>query len=259
MVLEQELDSLALEVASTLAGLDDPDLPVAEMGDLCLEAEENLSCIGIILLLTRGNSDGFLHNLIRAGRVWALFLERCRSRQATNDHNYCSGLFAPFIDALAARDWALAARLAALGPSAYREGHEHEDDYCYAQALHGLVTGSLATAEIANFLTRCAEEGDDMGKARASLGQALLARDNEGMGSAFLDLLQARRVQIVEAESRTQIAGPQVVAHRRVFIEGIALLNLAERLGIAVEADYPMCPSLSRIPVSSLLGPDGFA
>jgi hypothetical protein len=49
------------------------------------------------------------------------------------------------------------------------------------------------------------------------------------------------------------------VAHRRVFIEGIALLNLAERLGIAVEADYPMCPSLSRIPVSSLLGPDGFA
>jgi hypothetical protein len=256
MSLEETLKTLALETAYALEGIDDPTLPIAEMGEMALEIEDNFRGIAIGVLLTKGNSDAFLHNLVRGSRIWKQFLDRCKTQGAIEDHNYCSGLFAPLLDAIAARDWELAMRLGELGPSEYREGHEHEDDYAYARALYGILTSATSKEQILALFARCEATGDSMGKARANVGNALVTRDQESFAAAFADLLQARTTEIVEAKARGQIESPPTVAQRQVFIEGVALLNLADRLGFTTDSDYPLCPSLARVPQTKPVNDD---
>ena len=37
------------------------------------------------------------------------------------------------------------------------------------------------------------------------------------------------------------------VPRSEVFVEGLALLRLAERLGFELRDDYPMCPGIARL------------
>jgi len=248
MSLEDALGPLAMDTVFWMEAVNDPATPVDQLGDICLEVEQKLRAIGVILLLSRGNSDGFFHNLLRGAKTWETYLARCRA-QAPQDHNFCAGLFHPLLDALAARDRTLAIRLCALPPTAYRAGHENEDDYCYARVLSGLITGTPAAGDIPALLELCVQQGDAMSRARAEVLRTLTERDATAFGDAFRALLRTREEQIVADEDRGQIAGPVVQAERRLFVEGIALLNLADERGVATEADYPMCPSLARVPM----------
>ena len=42
---------------------------------------------------------------------------------------------------------------------------------------------------------------------------------------------------------------PEIVAQRQVFVEGLAILRLAERRGLTTQAEYQYCPSLARVPM----------
>ena len=66
---------------------------------------------------------------------------------------------------------------------------------------------------------------------------------------AFADLLHARDLEIEAAKEAGQLEEPHVVALRRVFVEGLAILRLAERRGLRTEREYRYCPSLARTPM----------
>lgn len=248
MSLEDDLGLLALDAAFWMEAVKDPDTPIDQLGDVCLDVEKKLRAIGSILLLTRGNTDGFLHNLIRAGKAWEVFLARCR-REAPEDHNFCAGLFQPVLDAVAARDRSLATQLSTLAPDSFRAGHENEDDFAYARVLRGLLTGTAPENELVPILERCADAGDSMSAVRADVLRALLVRDAGAFHEAFGGLLAIRETKIADDRARGQVASPVVRAERRLYVEGIALLNLAEERGVPTELDYPACPSLARVPM----------
>ena len=249
MPLEEALEPLALDTAFWLGAVDDPNTPIDQLGEVCLELEQKLSGLGIILLVSRGDSDAFLHNLIRAGRIWETFLTRCGIGGHTDDHNFCAGLVSPLVDAVAARDDALAGRIAAISPTQFRDGHESEDDFCYARAFISLFDGKARLDVLRPLLDRCAETGNSMSAARVEVLEAIGNRQPDAFEEAFEKLLGARRSEIAVDIARGQVAEPAVLAHRRVFVEGIALLNLAERFGIATQSDYLMCPSIARFPM----------
>lgn len=251
MSLADSLEPLTWDAADSLVESEEPDLPLEEVGELSLDLEHKISGIAIILLLTKADSDGFLHNLIRAAKIWERYLERGRAEAGgTDDHNFCAGIFAPVLDALAAREFTLATKLCELAPTEYRPGHEAETDYCYGRILCGLTTRRLPAAEVASLIDRCANTGDEMSVARVECCRPLLEHAEEAFEEAFAALVSARQREVSADRRRGQVESAPILAHRELFVEGIALLNLAERLGFVQAAEYPLCPSLARLPMS---------
>jgi len=242
-------EALAYDAAFWLEGTDDPDLPLGEMGRTCLELAEKFRSMAIVCLIAKANPDLFFHHLMRAGHIWTKYLERVQQERGFDDHHFCSGRCKPLLDAIAACDLPLARRIAELSPSEFREGHEYDDDYCYAQAISRFIAEPARDGEVPPLLERFVAYVDDQPNERLAVSQALATRDQRGFDEAFDGLLQSRDLGIDEDKARGQLEEPQVVAQRLVFVEGLAILRLAERRGLRTEREYRYCPSLARVPM----------
>lgn len=250
MNLEEHAESLAWELAFWMGGIEDPDYPVDQLGDLSLELSSNFRALAIIALLVKGDNDLFCHNLIRSGLARKTYLNRLRSEGVMKDHHLCSGRYEPLLDAIAAGDSTLARRIADLSPKKWKKDHEYKDDYFYAQILHRLVRKAVPGKEIALLIEQFEGylEGDP--NARIDICKALSNKDQEAFEEFFVELINDREAKITKDIERGQSETPQVVAERHVFIEGLAVLRLAERQGIETQLEYRYCPSLARMPMS---------
>lgn len=249
MKLSEFGESLAYDIAFWMAGTKDPAYPIEQLGKLSLKVSEKLRALAIIVLLTKGESDRYYHNLIRSGLVWETYLRRCRSEGFHNDHHYASGRYAPFVDAVAAGDFVLARRISELSPEEWRQGHEYEDDYCYAQILHRLIQETLEENEISGFLARFEAYLDGQPSARLGVCRSLADRSQEHFDEAFAGILDERRNEIAEEKQGGRMEDAHGAAEQRVFVEGLALLRIAEALGLTTQPDYRYCPSLARSPM----------
>src|SRR5258707_9841318 len=126
------------------------------MGSICLDLTGKFRSLAIICLLAKGNSDLFYHHLIRAGQTWKKYLERVHRERALEDHHFCSARFGPLLDTIVAVDLTLARSIVKLSPREFREGHEYEDDYCYAQILSHWIVEPAQDSEVPPFLERFA-------------------------------------------------------------------------------------------------------
>jgi hypothetical protein len=66
--------------------------------------------------------------------------------------------------------------------------------------------------------------------------------------------LTERELEIEADRKRGQPEEYWVIAERRVFIEGLALLRLAGLLGMRTQAAYAMCPAPARGPTPTQYG-----
>jgi hypothetical protein len=251
MKLNEYLDPLAYDIAFSLAGLKEASLPLPQLGDLSLDAGQKLRTAAIIVLLVKGDADGFCHNLIRSGLAREAYLRAARQRGGIDDHHFASGRYDSFLDAVAANDLDLARRIAALSPEDWRDGHEYEDDYCYAQVLHRLVAAPAPDAPGARaYLAQFERYLDGEANRRFDVARALVDADQAAFDAAFEDLLALRDAEIAADKQRGQLEEPQVVAQRAIFVEGLALLRLATIRGLTTQPDYRFCPMVARVPMA---------
>lgn len=246
MNLGDYAEAMSFDAAFWLAGTRAAGTPLQDLGALSQDVCAKLRSCAIVALLAQGNVEGFHHNLVRSGRAWLAFLERCRHENGNDQHHFAAGRLEPFLDACCAREWELAAMLANRAPDRFRAGHEYEDDYCYARILGLLVSKRRGNEECEQLLAQMLRYlgGDD--SPRAVLARALLDRNSQGFHEGIENLIAARRNSIEAAKSRGQLEEPGTVAQRRVFVEGLAMLAIAEHLGLATRPEYSMCPSLGR-------------
>jgi hypothetical protein len=151
-------------------------------------------------------------------------------------------------DAIAANDYGLAVQIIEASPSEFMQGHEYEDDFCYAQLLHGLITGSDARAS--DLLARFEAYVEGAPNGRYLTAKSLSDRRQSDFNEAFEQLLRDRQQEIAKEIERGQIESPHVVMARRIFVEGLAILRLAEKMGLQTEEEYRFCPSLARVPMT---------
>jgi len=251
MKLDDYAESLAYEIAFWFQGLSEPAYPLDELGKLSLDISTQFRSLAIILLLTNGSSDSFHHNLIRSARSRATYLERLDRAGIGDDHHQASGRYEPLLDAIAAGDVELARRIVALSPLEWREGHEYEDDYCYAQAFHRFVQSPPLDDEVPPLLERLEANLEGQASARLAVCQALLTKDQAAFDESFDALLGEREAQIAADKARGQLEDAIIVAQRHVFVEGLAVLRLADQRGLETAPEYAMCPSLARAPMST--------
>ena len=206
--------------------------------------------IGICELLLDAEVTAFFHHMIRSGRMrrWLLRKAQGRTDFAANIIR-CSnsrGLFA----ALLANDWALAAEIAQLSPTTCNDHVEYEEDFLYIHFLHRWIAGDDPTAlkAILDSFER-ALEGEMTTHFRLCASLLAPAGERADMAlPAFEELLQQRREEMDELSEGSVLATDDMfVPLSSVYVEGLAWLNLLERVGVTLDREYPFCPSLARI------------
>jgi hypothetical protein len=249
MILTDYGKLLSYDIAFWMLALTNPSYPVDELGKLSLELSTKLRALAIIVLLVEADTDYFCHNLIRSGRARETYLRRTRDAGLLDDHHRASGRYEPLLDAVASGDLALARRVVAVSPTDWREGHEYEDDYCYAQLLHRLMFPATPEAELVGLLARFEAYQDGAPSPRLDICRALASRDQAGFETAFAGLI-ADRTMFIEQEKARKEEEPRVIAARQVFVEGLAILRIAEHRALATEPEYLYCPSIARAPMT---------
>lgn len=248
MKLVEAAEPLAWDTAFWLLGFEEPGgTPIEQLGGASVELCAKLRALAIIALLTTGDSEKFLHNLARSGRVREAYLSRIRQAERVDDYHFASGRISGLIDAIASGDLALAHRIAWISPREWSPQREYEDDFCYAQVLHRIVHGVSAVSVYEPIFERFESAMQGQPAPRLDVVRALVARSQSGFEAAFESLVQTREDEIAAAIARSQLQDAQVVAERQVFVEGLALLRLADAAGIATREEYLYCPSNARV------------
>jgi hypothetical protein len=250
MALDDYAEALSYDIAFWLVGVRDPAYPIGDLGALSLEVGAKLRAMALITLLSGADPNPYCHNLIRSGAARETFLRRCVAEGRPDLRHYAAGKVDPVIDAVAAGDFALARRIGEAGPVAFRDGYEYEDDFCFSRLLSEFASGRPDPGLVQSLCARFEAYAGGAADARLDVCRAFASRDAEAFAEAFEERLDERKREIQADKARRQLEDPGVLANRRVFVEGLALLRLAELQGMPTEANYPMCPSVALAPMT---------
>lgn len=250
---EEAFDELGSEVGFCLDNLRHPDCALKHAGRFYELATECLRAHAILRLLFDAKPDKFSNDLVMSGQARRAFLRRCRDSKYT-DYFAVRSRTGSFFDALAGNDFELAQEISELSPSAFRPGDEYEDDFSYQHYLGLLVEGGPAPQRVAA-LERLAEVASDT--PRLGVCTAIERRDPKAFAEAFEHLLADRSKEV--SKDRAAAEELAVAIGTTIFIEGVALLKVAQRLKLRTEAEYPMCPALAVKARRPVRPPDEFA
>lgn len=250
VVWSAEISGVVLDAGFWWLCVEDRGTPVEKVGDLSLEVSYKLRTLAILALLGKASTDGFVHSCTRAARARRLYLRRLVEAGIDRAHHRVSGCYEPLLDAVAAGDMALVGEIAQLTPTDFRPPDEYEDDYCYAQIVERLCRNRVPEEDLPPLLDRFETYLAGADNPRLSVCHALAARDPEQFSEAFVSYLTEFETRIQKNVARGELEDVHVLAQRHVSVEGLAILRLAGRRGIATEAEYRYCPSLARKPAS---------
>ncbi len=246
-------DNLMMDLAFHYQDLHHPDYPVAFLGELAHELSTKFQALGIMILLGRAETDGFLHNLMRSVQTRVAYLQRMQQEGMDQDFFRAAGHYEPVLAGIAAADYGSVHLLATLSSPAVSP-NEYPDDWCYAQILFRLAAVSPpASADYKPLVDEYRQALDGADCPRLDVACALITQDQDDFDQAFSEFLDEVEDGIDAAIERGQHETPIVFAERAVCIEGLAMLRLAIKHGLTTARNYEYCPSLARLPLRNPL------
>jgi len=152
----------------------------------------------------------------------------------------------PFLDAVACRDDEGARAIASLCPAVADPTQEYEEDFFSLRLLmihfYGNVPREALEPELERFAVLTAENPDphlDVCRGLLDANQKLF---DEGL-EALIDQKVKAYAQARKAES---LNPDEAATTAHVSTEILALIELAERAGLSVAAEYPLAPGIAR-------------
>ena len=112
---------------------------------------------------------------------------------------------------MAAADFGTARRIVALSPREWMQGHEYDDDFCYAQTLHQLLSAPNDRPALDPWFDRFERALDGRQDARLDVTRAIADRKQPEFEEAFDALLRQRTRRIDEEKARNRIEDPMIV------------------------------------------------
>jgi hypothetical protein len=251
MELEETKDALSLETAAWLVQIFEEELPIEELAPLSEDVSGKLRALAITALLTDANINLYCHHLIRSARVRVHFLDQCLKKNELNEIRRASSRNEPLFDAIAVKDIGLARRIASLSPEQWFSNVEYEEDYAYTQIIQRILPDNQLNAEsVQNLMDQFERVLEGNSSARFDLCIALLKKDQDIFDEAFEDLITERDSQVSNEKSRWLMIDSVTLANQYLFIEGVAILQLAETLGLQTKQEYRYCPAMARFPMT---------
>ncbi|RJS18322.1 hypothetical protein DRW03_24615 [Corallococcus sp. H22C18031201] len=216
---------------------------IRDVDELCV----HFHVIAVATLLVDGNPQGFFLNLCRAGENWRRLLKTLRAKEFLLP---ASRHTTPLAGAVAAGDWALAEQLVALSEKRWNPDEEYRTEHAQAQLLCALVGPGTRDSALA-----CAESLEELGGPgndhRVACARALLDADSAAFVTAFRAALLIHGEEVEKKAKLFTTPVTRFAPQRSIWMEGLALLRLAERAGIpAFDEAFLYCPPLARMPMT---------
>jgi hypothetical protein len=231
------------EAVSIIASLD----PVAEIGDAFETAIAGFQALGICNLLSAFDTEGFFRNLLYSGQTRRYYLRRNADEgNATSPHLAISRNTSLF-DAIAAGRNDLAQEIVNLSPTRWIPDGEYEDDYAYYAFFHAYLR-QLARPDsgtLMPILAQFVKATEGMTTARYLVAESFLNEDPAEFTAAFAALLDEHKQQLAKAKPLSD-DDLTFAPRSAIFVEGLALLKLAEHRGFLTEEEYEFCPAIAR-------------
>ena len=229
--------------------------PPAALGPLCEEACVCFRTAGIAAVLVELDLDGFHHMLTRSALTRMYLLEHTPPAERDASRHCRISRASGFFDAVAAGQIELARRIVAAGPQQRNVDYEYEEDYAYVRFLYGLLLGA-EDAEQRAILDDWKTLLGGAKSAKHAVCQALPTRDAAIFDAAFASLLNARKRDLHKQERSLNRDEMEFAGGRHVYVEGLAILRIAEVLGIATQPEYKYCPKEARQPMGAPFSDD---
>jgi len=196
---------------------------------------------GCGLLLSKLDEDSFSRCLREAARVYLNLLERKQKCSEFDQYYLARSKAEPFFDAVAIGEWGMARDIVSRLASSWMRRMETEEDFYYFGVLSKLlISGTVPQVELTAFETSL--QGGT--SCRFDVVRALHVLDVDGF-EAGLEGLIGERIERLAREKRSGFFDPYFHAtEAHVFVEGLALVRLANRLGMNVKGRYRTVPEI---------------
>ena len=201
---------------------------------------QNFRIAGIGKLFLDGAPEPLYFHLHQSGRAFAHFLAH-----APDDSRLGSKAL-PFFDAFAAGDFQGAEEIARHSRRKWVQGKEYEEDFLFVEFCmqHACLGASRSTLEaLLERYEKALEGSEDF---RLDVCRALLEAREDAFNTALEQYLEARSDEWKEQEDNGSAGSEAFVTEGRFSVEGLSLVRMAERQGLATEPDYLHVPSLAR-------------
>jgi hypothetical protein len=230
-----------------------------ELAILTEDLSIHYRALGICVLADDADPEVFFRWLIHSALTRRHYLKSVGTRGLGEPRGSRASLVDPLLDAVAARQWTLAADISAASSPSWLEGEEYEDDFCYGDFLRRALTESAFGSETHALLARWRRALEGGRDDRFDVAVALVANDATEFEAAIRALI--RNNELKAAEDGDPVLGSALSSdypyfpNRWVSVEGLALLALAERRGLPVEYAVDACPDIARAPMQAPFQP----
>ncbi len=209
--------------------------------------------LGVCRLLTQGVAEPLFVAQMQSASAYL-----SRLHKMTDDEKVTSRA-GVFWDAVGGQYWDAASEIAWHSRSTFNPAWEHEDDFLYLWFLMNRYFLDVPKGDDSDSKAACEqrqqalldrwevvlEGGYDP---RRLLCDALLRADEDDFRSAFTEVSDAREADLAEQIDQGKLADEHAVWHLPFWGEGLALLRLAERDGLATDEHCNMIPQIMRVP-----------
>jgi hypothetical protein len=229
-IIDDKSDVLALSVPLLRSGALSDDRVLA----VCTGFRRR----GIARFLLSAQAADLKLDMIRSGTAFAAHLQRA------SGHAIPTSKCEPWFDAVAAADWVTASTIAQHCAPAHMVDLEYEEDFLYMCFLQALATEGADMDALSNMVRRQQVLADDAPPPRLLICQALMGRHADNLTEALEDLIAQRQASYAEGLESDALIEEDWATEGQVFIEGLALLQLAVRLGIRTTESFLFVPDV---------------
>ncbi|WNG57647.1 hypothetical protein F0U59_24965 [Archangium gephyra] len=210
--------------------------------------------MAICELLLEGRSDRFFALLCKSAQIQQHLQRLARERTGVEPIHLCASMSQMPVNALVSGFLDLAEAMAQCMPEHPLSGVEYEDDFLFYRFQGVLLLRIRGATELAlpPLLDRWTEVVSGGEDPYLDVCRALAAQDGVVFGQAFDALVEHRLEQCARIRRTSGPDDEQYLAEAFVFMKGLALLRLADLLGMKTRSEYPLIPRFIRFPPERL-------
>jgi hypothetical protein len=211
-------------------------IPAAERGDLDFKKLQQLCFLfrqrGVCRFLLSGDPQPLFVNFMQSASAYTAYLP------SIDDVQRATSQAKPFYDAIGGGFWDSAAAIAMASRKTWNRAKEYEDDFLFVLFLMKHFFLKAADDECRAVLAahEAAAEGED--QSHRDVGVAFIEKDGPRFDAALRMLLDERSKRVEGMVEREAMPEESWSWLRYFSSEGLALLKLADRVGLAVGTEY---------------------
>jgi len=195
---------------------------------------------GVCTLLLTGIPDLFYISMMQSAGAFLYYLQKSPDeRKVTSE---CK----PFYDALCGAYIDAAEAIARHSRSSWNPDEEYEEEFLYVYLLMQILFEPDSTARCRELLERLEVVHTPSEASELELCRSLLTRDSAAFDTALAALLEERRDGVTAMVDRGALPEELAAWMRPFESEGLAVIRLAEKLGMKTGPQYLHVPDVLR-------------